>query len=150
MKSYINIRMSRKACVCIAVILALAGAFFLGTKVGASNGAPGSVSDPLITKSYLEERLAGGSEGSSFSAGYKKVSVKKGATLSCNYGAVIVLYKGSAKVSDAGSLINVTAGTVFNKGDTIAKYESYLIPESGCGVKAESDSIIFLLGEIKK
>ena len=150
MKPYINIRMSRRVFVCIAVILALAGAFFLGTKAGASNGAPGSVSDPLITKSYLEERLAGGSEGSSFSAGYKKVSVKKGAILSCNYGAVIVLYKGSAKVSDSGSLINVTAGTVFNKGDTIAKYESYLIPESGCGVKAESDSIIFLLGEIKK
>ena len=149
MKPYINIKISRGFLAGFAIMLALSGAFFLGKRVGASSGTPGSVNDPLITKSYLESRLADGGAASS-SAGYKKVSVKKGATLSCNYGAVIVLYKGSAKVSDSGSLINITGGTVFNKGDTIAKYESYLVPENGCGVKADSDSIIFVLGEIKK
>ena len=151
MKKYINIKISRGFLACIAVILALTGAFFLGRHVGASNGTPGSVSDPLVTKSYLDSRLSETGSGSgAVSAGFKKASVKKGATLSCNYGAVIVLYKGSASVSNAGSLINLTGGTVFNKGDTIAKYESYLIPESGCGVTADSDSIIFVLGEIKK
>ena len=150
MKPYINIRIRKGFLACIAVMLALAGAFFLGKRVGASSGTPGSVNDPLITKSYLESRLSDVGAGGTSSAGYKKVSVKKGGVLTCNYGAVIVLYKGSARVSDSGSLINITGGTVFNKGDTIAKYESYLVPESGCGVKADSDSIIFLLGEIKK
>ncbi len=124
-----------------AVLVLLAAAFHAGTVFGAGE-EPGSSGDPLITQSYLEEQLKDVSSG-----GFHKIKVPKGRTLSCSSGTQIILYSGSASVSSAGGLLNLTEGDLFSAGDTIAKYQSYLVPEKGRGVTCSSESILFIQGE---
>lgn len=122
-----------------AILLALA--FQAGTAFGAG-AEPGSSGDPLITRSYLEEELADLKAG-----GFHKVKVPKGRTVKAASGTQIILYSGSATVSKAGALLNVTEGNLFSAGDTIAKYQSYLVPENGRGITCNKECILFIQGE---
>ena len=50
--------MKKKKLLCgIGVAVLVAGAFFTGHTAGAASKTPGSTGDPLVTLSYLEERL---------------------------------------------------------------------------------------------
>lgn len=124
-----------------AFVLLAAASFHAGTVFGAG-AEPGSSGDPLITRSYLEAELA---EAGSF----RKIAVRKGATLKADSGTQLILYSGSAEVSSAGSILNITEGNQFSAGDTVAKFQSYLVPESGRGIKALSDCVFFIQGDYK-
>ena len=110
--------------------------FCSGVSVGASTNEPGSASDPLITKSYLEAQLkeAGG--------GYDCITLAKGESLEFKQGTQVILYTGSAQVK--GNLIDITDGILCNAGARVAKYHSYLVPADGSGFKAEAMCVIFL------
>ena len=58
-----------------AAVLAGAVLFCSGVTVGAATGEPGSAGDPLITRSYLEQELAG------LAAGYECITLKQGERL---------------------------------------------------------------------
>ena len=131
----------RKWLLSMVVVALLGAAFHAGTVFGAG-AEPGSSGDPLITQSYLEAQLKDISSG-----GFHKIKVPKGRTLSCSSGTQIILYSGSASVSSAGGLLNLTEGGLFSAGDTIAKYQSYLVPEKGRGGTCNSESILFVQGE---
>ena len=89
-------KVKKIAIVLVIVIIGSLGIFKAGMMVGAADEAkPGSVNDPLITKSYLESYLASlGMSGSSASAGYTKVVLQKGSTLIGSEGTEIMLYSG--------------------------------------------------------
>ena len=131
----------RKWLFALTIVVLVGAAFHAGTVFGAG-AEPGSSGDPLITQSYLEEQLKDISSG-----GFHKIKVPKGRTLSCSSGTQIILYSGSATVSSEGGLLNLTQGGLFSAGDTIAKYQSYLVPEKGRGVTCGSESILFIQGE---
>ena len=119
--------------------------FGIGIKVGAAQDKePGSVNDPLITKSYLESYLG---ENGGGQAGYSKVTLKKNQLLIGKEGTEIVLYSGSANTySTSAGLVNVSVGEISADGMTLGKYYSYLCPDSETGIKAISDTVVFVKG----
>ena len=110
--------------------------FCSGVSVGASTNEPGSASDPLITKSYLEAQLK------NVGGGYDCITLAKGETLEFTQGAQVILYTGSAKVK--GNLVDITDGVLCNEGAKVTRYHSYLVPADGSGFKAEATCVIFL------
>ncbi|MBQ7864523.1 MAG: hypothetical protein IJ353_08675 [Lachnospiraceae bacterium] len=113
--------------------------FCSGMQVGAATNEPGSAGDPLITLSYLEQRL----EQSSSS--YECITLKKGEHLSLIQGSQIILYTGTASVLE--NLIDTTAGALVTGGKKAEKYHAYLAPADGSGFTAETTCVIFLSGE---
>ena len=122
-----------------AAVLAGTVLFCSGMTVGAATGEPGSADDPLITRSYLEQQLAGAG------GGYECITLKKGETLFLEQGAQVVLYTGTASVE--GSLIDTTGGSLSSAGTKVQKYHSYLAPADESGFTAEATCVIFLSGK---
>ncbi len=122
-----------------AAVLAGSLLFCSGMTVGAATNEPGSAGDPLITRSYLEEKLKGAV------GGYECITLKKGDKLVVAQGAQIIVYTGSASV--IGSLIDVTTGSLASAGTKAEKYHSYLAPADGSGFTAAATCVIFLSGE---
>ena len=113
--------------------------FCSGMQVGAATNEPGSAGDPLITVSYLEQRLEQSGNG------YECITLKKGELLSVAQGSQIILYTGTAVVSE--NLIDTTAGSFVAGGAVAEKYHAYLAPADGSGFTAQSTCVIFLSGE---
>ncbi len=108
--------------ICLAVGLA---GFQAGRLVEAGSASPGSQSDPLITKSYLDERLSSlGDVGTSVSGGFSSTTLKKGETLTLPDGARLILVKGSASIS-SGSMANLSEGTLFKSGNSLVLYSLF-------------------------
>jgi len=113
--------------------------FCSGMQVGAATNEPGSAGDPLITLSYLEQRLEQTGNG------YQCLTLKKGEYLSVSQGSQIILYTGTASVLE--NLIDTTVGSLVSGGAKAEKYHSYLAPADGSGFTAETICVIFLSGK---
>ncbi len=110
--------------------------FCSGVSVGASTNEPGSASDPLITKSYLEQQLK------NVGGGYECITLAKGELIEFTQGTQVILYTGSAKIQ--GNLVDITDGVLCNEGAKVTRYHSYLVPADESGFKAETTCVIFL------
>lgn len=135
--------------VLIIVIVGSLGIFKAGMMVGAADEPkPGSVNDPLITKSYLETYIASlGLSGNSTSAGYTKVVLQKGSTLIGDEGTELLLYSGSANAYVKGDqLVNVTMGEAYDDGMTLGKFCVYMCPDKSSGIVAMSDVVVYVKG----
>lgn len=129
---------------CLASVVLLCMVFWAGVQVGAADSEPGSVSDPLVSKSYLDSRLNG------LSGVMTKVSLPKNAVLSTSEGSNMVVYSGNGTVSGGGSgLLNVTNGEMTATGMSLAKYNTYLFPDATTTVTATSDMVLFVSGTYK-
>lgn len=113
--------------------------FCSGMTVGAATNEPGSVGDPLITKSYLEQQME------NMNAGFTCITLKKGETLTLTQGAQVILYTGNATI--VGNFIDTTAGSLATEGTKVQKYHSYLAPADESGFTADATCVIFLSGE---
>ena len=140
---------NKKICI-IAVILLICGAglFKAGMTVGAAgNAEPGSVNDPLITKSYLDSYISNLGITADAQAGYSKVVLEKGKTIIGHAGTEILLYSGSANAyAKSADLVNITMGEAVDDGLSLGKYCVYLCPDSEAGVTAMSELVIFVKG----
>lgn len=136
--------MKKKVVLLVLLVLAGAGLFRGGMAYGASSTGAGSVSDPLISQSYLEKRLSEvtGSSGSMFTA----VMLSKGQTAVLSEGTQAVIYYGTATVSGNEGLIDTTAGTLLSSGKVPDKYHMLLSPGSNSGIKATSSVTIYIKG----
>ena len=134
--------------VAIIVLICGAGLFKAGMTVGAAGEAkPGSVNDPLITKSYLDSYISSLGISNNADEGYKKVVLSKGKTIVGHEGTEILLYSGSANAyAKSAELVNITIGESVKDGMTLGKYCVYLCPDSDSGVTAQSDVVIFVKG----
>ena len=146
--------MEKKIAIVVIILTVLTvGIFKAGMVAGAATSEAGSSGDPLITKSYLDERLASlgdissGASGTKTSADYKKVTLNKGSALYADAGTEVVLYTGNAKaVSNGDGIINITKGELTANGISLGKYCSYLIPASQSGISAISECVVFVKG----
>ena len=143
--------MSRNKKICIIVVILLicgAGLFKAGMTVGAAgNAEPGSVNDPLITKSYLDSYISNLGISADAQAGYTKVVVQKGKTIIGHAGTEILLYSGSANAyAKSAELVNVTMGEAVSDGLSLGKYCIYLCPDSESGITATSNVVVFVKG----
>ncbi|MDE7326013.1 MAG: hypothetical protein K2N63_07045, partial [Lachnospiraceae bacterium] len=110
-------------------------------------GVPGSAGDPLITKSYLEERLAQVSGGT---AAFVKVTLLRGEGIVLYSGSELMLYSGSAAVTGADGLVNLTTGELFKRGNSTVRYNLYLAPADGCGIEADGNVTAYVRGNYRK
>lgn len=135
----------------LTLALAVCGAAIYGAGMakGASGAVPGSAGDPLITKSYLDERLselAGGSAGGMFS----RVTLSRGDRISVKGGGELMVYSGNAEVTGSDGLVNLTTGELFRDGNSAIKYHLYLSPADDSGIRASGNVTVFVRGGYTK
>lgn len=134
-----------------AIVLAFVASlcYRAGRADGASGGGvPGSAGDPLITRSYLEERLSQIQKGEA--ASFQKVTLTKGEELLLYAGSEMMLYGGSAAVRGADGLVNLTTGELFKKGNSTVRYHLYFAPADGSGIKADGNVTAYVRGNYWK
>ena len=106
----------------------------------------GTQSDPLITKSYLDEvlqpQLLEEFDGMlSDGADFRVVTLQNGQTLSAEVGCEVMLRIGSASASgpDSPVLVDTTSGTTLENGGAMEKNHLYMITIVSNGLKATAD-----------
>lgn len=145
----------------IGIACLLAGAFFLQTIPNVADGepvAPGSVNDPVITKSYLEQELQKIKQGTSAtptatpkpepdknqtqSAELKVLELKPGQTLYAAAGTELIVRTGKtvAVSSDENGIPDVTSGTDIAPNAAIANNHLLIFPREGRGIKPDPKS----------
>jgi len=127
----------------VSVCVLLVGTGFIsGRYAGATSGTPGSEGDPLVTLSYLEERLQGDGAVS------EKVKLEKGQRLTGTPGTTLILLGGSVTATGNG-LVDVTEGGMAKEETSLFPYHSYIVTEEGTGCEALSGCTIFVSGEYR-
>ncbi len=118
------------------------GVFAVGYKVGvgAATDQPGSAGDPVITKSYLDSKIA---EFNSANV-YQQITLGTGSTLTAPSGTTFVVTSGAGKATAAIS--DISAGSNLASGKAITKHHSYLIRTNSTGITATSDCKVYIIG----
>ena len=122
----------------ILILIVLAGLMVCGYAVFADVlGAPGSDSDPLVTKSFVEKYVSDFSGNSS--GEWQTVQLSSGKVFSCSLGTEFVVRSGKAVVVDStgNGIPDLTDGKNIMSGYTLTQNHLFLVPRSdGRGVKA--------------
>lgn len=148
MKIRIENRKIRKTILLVLVLMACGVlAYRAGMVKGASGSVPGSVSDPLVTKSYLEQQLAKVSGGS---GAFLQVSLSKGDSVQLAAGSEVMIYSGNATVTGNDGLVNLTSGELFKSGNSLVRYNLYLSPSGSSGLAASGAVVVFIRGSYTK
>jgi len=134
-------------------ILAVAVFAFFAVSANADISEPGSESDPIVTKSYVDkvlynlkqyvDSISGGS-----SASFEIVYMEQGRLLIGDKGTEIILRSGIASVVDRGTggLADVTAGKDITNGEKVSQNHLLNVPrDDGRGVKAETNKVVLLV-----
>ena len=138
-------------------IMLLTGVLAVTTLYAADNGA-GSSNDPLVTKSYVDQKIANISGGTGASSDvteqlkkqqqlinelsnelkalqkesntYEVVSVPEGRSILGKQGSEIIIRAGEGKVigSEAGGIQNMTQGVDLNANSMAPRYHLLIIP----------------------
>ena len=118
----------------------------------------GSESDPLITKSYLDEVLEPQLEAElqsqldqvetqlrgSVPGEFAELSLSAGQTVQCSTGTELVLRSGSAQA--AGKLLDTTAGSETGSGSALLANHLYMAAEDGSGLTASGSATVLISG----
>jgi len=123
------------------IVLAFAGTMiYARSDSRADSTTPGSVEDPLVTKSYVDSLLAGrgtgGGQGTAQGVGTEVVTVNPGEVLLGKAGSQFVLRagKGIAYSPDANGISDVTDGKDIKNGEPVANNHLLIFPREGRGV----------------
>ena len=149
------------AFVLVAVVFAGVGAYAASTL--------GTQSDPLVTLSYVNERLypqlvekiseeadraaqevkASIANNGGGTDTYAVVSLGSGKTLVGQAGCEILLRSGSATVSASESpgLVDMTDAGSINNGSALSQNHLYMVTISGSGIKATSEAKVIVRGD---
>ena len=125
----------------LAGLLVVAGALvgWFGRGFAAAEAVlPGSQQDPLVSKSYVDEKLK-----------MAVVQVPAGKELIGSGGTEIVVRSGSATVVDTelGGLADVTAGKDLRSGETAPVNHLLIVPrDDGRGVRAQTSLFVLVRG----
>lgn len=163
--------MKQKALRAIAAVVLVGAGIWVGVKfvapieAGSSSITPGSVNDPVVTKSYVDEQIAkllgnvpsqtpptvptpapGTGTGSSDSL--EVVEVLAGKTLMADAGAEVIVRVGKAVSysSDTNGISDLTAGADLKKGTAVPTNHLIIFPRAGRGVTAETNLTLLVRG----
>lgn len=124
--------------------------------VGASEAGyiePGSESDPLVSKSYVENKIDE-VKNSSASESFKVLQLKKGETIIGEQNTEMIVRSGrtEAIAGDKGGVSDITAGLDLQTGNDVLLNHHLLIPRSdGRGIKVKNDEVFIMIkGEYTK
>lgn len=116
--------------------------------VGAETYEPGSENDPVVTKSYVDSKIAAISsdgEGSVF----QPVSLDAGDKLIGGEGTEIILRSGEAKAITNGTngISDLTSGKDLSQGAAISQNHLLLVPRAdGRGISAVTGTWVLIKG----
>jgi len=134
------------AVACLAVAVAGAGGFnwYQSAFADQQSATPGSTDDPLVTKSYVDEKIAqiqGGGVASSAATSdkWEVVTVPAGKKIIVNDGGELIVRNGKAVAysADANGLADLTDGIDVAPGKAIAANHLILSPRGGRGVQPD-------------
>lgn len=117
--------------------------------VGAETYEPGSIDDPVVTKSYVDGKIAAISSGGGATAIFEPVSVGAGKKLIGGAGAEIILRTGEAKAisNGANGISDLTGGKDLTQGAYISKNHLLLVPrDDGRGISAVTEVWVMIKG----
>ncbi|MBW5445892.1 hypothetical protein GE107_07450 [Cohnella sp. CFH 77786] len=141
----------------ILTVAALIGVIgFYSTVEADSTAIPGSGDDPVVTKSYVDQKIAeivqgggGGTPpvGSGAMAPLEVVKVPTGKTIIVNAGGELIVRTGKAIAfsPDANGLSDMTDGLDIAPGKPIGNNHLILFPRDGRGVKQDPKSKVELI-----
>lgn len=146
-------RFPRKKTAIYALITTLAAVSI----IAAAN--PGSDSDPLISKSYIDEVLMPkiesmiGNSGGSTNSGtavFEVVSLSAGQTLFCEAGCEMIIRMGNANIvaTAKGGIADVTAGVDLPNAASAPSNHLLIVPVGdGRGLLALNDMLVMVKGQ---
>ncbi|TCZ76826.1 hypothetical protein E0485_12645 [Paenibacillus albiflavus] len=144
------------------ISLALIGSLSFVTAAQADAPVPGSIDDPVVTKSYMDQRIKeevakalgnGGNtntgNNSSNNNGntstlsdnsFETVQLEKGKTLMAEAGTEIIVRRGKTYVvsTDGDSVVDATTGKDVNKGALIENNHLLIFPRETRGIQADA------------
>lgn len=112
--------------------------FVLGLTFSCFAQTPGTSSDPLVTKSYLD-----------FTSKFRKVELKSGTTITGESGALFVIMSGQLKVElkKGGMIVDLTTGRKITTSSNLQAYHLIMITDGSlCSFKATKDTNLMALG----
>ena len=127
-----------------AVVIAIAAGASLAA--GADSYEPGSSEDPVVTKSYVDNKI---SELSAGGAAFMPIELKEGQTIIGSEGTEVILRSGEAAAIGNGEngVSDLTAGTDLTTGQAVAANHLLLIPRAdGRGITATTDTWVMIRG----
>ncbi len=154
MKEHGSFKGKRKFIVAAVLLLTLiVGA----AAVTAASSEPGSESDPIVTKSYVDSAIAsalGSQPASGSSDSYEVVFVEAGKKVIAKGCTEMILRSGEAAAIDNGAngVSDMTSGTDLKMNYTVRANHLLLVPrDDGRGIRTKTDCYIMIRGpyEIK-
>lgn len=136
------------------VVLLLAGTI----AVAQAAGTPGSQDDPVVTKSYVDARVAElqksikngtGSGGSAGNTVFQVVEVEAGKKVLGGDGTEMILRGGEATALDNGKdgISDLTAGTDLKGGAAVTRNHHLLVPlADGRGIQVHAKAWVMIKG----
>lgn len=135
----------------IPIILGVASAVIIGgigwyqsSYADTQQSAPGSTNDPIVTKSYVDQKLAqitGGTAtgGTESSAKLEVVTVDPGKKIIVEDGGELIVRSGKAIAysNDANGLSDMTDGLDIAPGKAVGNNHLILFPRGGRGVQPD-------------
>lgn len=145
-----NTRVSRAAWILSLVFFLLAATVISVTAAG----TPGSEDDPVVTKSYVDKKIAElqknmGAGTDEAAASFKVIEVQAGKKVIGDEGTEMILRGGSATAIDNGvdGISDVTSGTDLTQGMEIPRNHHLLVPRTdGRGIYTKQLSWIMVKG----
>lgn len=137
----------KKAAIVLTVVIAIFG---LTLVVGAAAADPGSETDPLVSKSYVDAQISQLKSGSgSSAASFKPVMLTAGQKLIGEEGTEVILRSGEAMAIDNGAngVSDVTGAADLMTGYWVSQNHLLIIPKSdGRGITAKTDIWVMVRG----
>lgn len=127
----------------LIIVIGFAGIF-------AAENEAGSASDPVVTKSYVDELFSSISGNESASFVFEVVEVPAGSKLIGGAGTEMILRGGKATAIDNGrdGISDLTAGIDLKTGASISMNHLLLVPkEDGRGMQCSLKSWVMVRGE---
>lgn len=132
-----------------AGLIVVLSVFALTVAAAAAVADPGSESDPVVTKSYVDSQIAQVKGSGTASGAYTVVEVKAGQRLLGQGGTEIILRSGEATAIDNGAngVSDMTDGKDLMTGQGIGLNHLLLVPrDDGRGLQALTDLFVMVRG----
>lgn len=124
----------------VGLVLSAVLLFGAGIGVGAASSEPGSNTDPIVTKSYVDNQITDIKQDGM----YQEVTLASGKKLSCGAGTQVIVVSGEAKSTAA--MVDITDGSKMAKNKKISQNHSYLVTTKNTGIKATKNAKVFVIG----
>lgn len=129
------------------LIIGLTLVAIVGISAIAIAATPGGESDPVVTKSYVDQKIAGVSANGST---YVATLIPQGKSLIGGEGTEIILRSGKATAVATGvnGVTDITGAKDLKNGEAVTLEHLLIVPrDDGRGIKASVDSYVLVRGK---